>query len=617
MKNFVRAIKELGLVLLTTIVCGVLLTLLLILIYCIPLNNGNFAESVEILSSEGDRPDILERNSGEWENAGSFEPGILSTTNELANLYRAAGCDDRSPVYNAIAMDSPEWGPYPRYWHAYAGVMRILLLFLDIKEMRFAGFLFQMLIIIAIMQKISGRKGKTAALIFLTSYVLMMPLAVSMNTVYSLGLSGVLVWTLFIICMIEKKGDKFTDSRFLLLSFCLMGCTVCALDQMITCIIAWALPAMVIIYLTGEKNTLLQNIRTVVLSGISWIIGYAGLWVFKIALATAYLGGDVLGEAIDRSSFWTEGGAENSPGRLFSLYTSYKHYTYKIFAIIIVLWIVWLSFRMLRTKLSTDVRIPALALIALGPVVWNLVLYEHVYWHHIMTYRQLSVSVVCLLYIMFISSGENAPVCDLTAVLRKVVFLCVVLGLSALLTSRIREQQDVYNADLPGMYMPFSEENPEMVMDIVPSYGRITEFSLGIDAVSEKGEYIFRLTRGGELVDEFIIPASEYYETSWKPLSVDWPLKKGVDYKLSITASGTEPGSGLYVLPDANGTVNDLTGLVVGGVPSPVQPITWIKYDRPPLRRDFVFYSFSFYMIICAMFLVGSCIVIHGKDKTK
>ncbi|MCR5604828.1 MAG: hypothetical protein K6G27_14160 [Lachnospiraceae bacterium] len=120
-----------------------------------------------MLESEGDRPDVLERNTGDWSNAGGFEPGIVSTTNELANLYRAGGMDDKSPVYNAIVMDSITWGPYPRYWHYYAGIIRLLLLVFDIKEIRFVNYIFQMLTVLTIMWLVSERKGRISSLLFL------------------------------------------------------------------------------------------------------------------------------------------------------------------------------------------------------------------------------------------------------------------------------------------------------------------------------------------------------------------------------------------------------------------------------------------------------------------
>ena len=613
-KKLIEVFKNLILLGLTVLLAGTLLMGSLVAIYCIPLNKGNFEESVRVLESEGDRPDVLERNTGEWSNAGSFEPGILSTTNELANVYRAGGMDDKSPAYNAIVMDSLTWGPYPRYWHYYAGILRVLFLVFDIKEIRFVNFLFQLLMVLAIMWLISDRKNRLAALLFLTVYVLMMPLAVSGNSVYSFGLDGTLFSTFLLLIIARKSGELLFEKRTLYVAFCLMGVMICALDQLITCITAWALPALLIIYLYGENKKSLSNILTVVATGISWIIGYAGSWVFKILIAGMYMKSDVLAGAMNQTAVWTEGVEDYSPGRLFSLYTVYKHYTYKVFAIIIILWVICLSIKLLISKIKSDSRISALMLVSLGPIVWNLVLYEHVFYHHIMTYRQLSVSIVGLLFIIYVASGEKTAVRKTEGLIGKLLCFLPSILLAIILTFCMKESQDVYNADIPGTYILFESGENTISMRIIPSYKYISKINLGINTASDKGFYKIELLENNTSVDVISVPASKYCEDSWQTIDADWDLKKGKDYELRISAIDTDSGSELYVLDSSIASPTDLSDLVIGGVKMPYRPIFWITYLRNPLRMDFILYTVTFYLIILSVCLVIYTVV-SGRVK--
>ena len=603
-KKLIEVFKNLILLCLTVLLTGTILAVFLVAIYSIPLNSGNFEESVRILESEGDRPDILERNTGDWSNAGSFEPGILSTTNELANVYRAGGMDDKSPVYNAIVMDSLTWGPYPRYWHYYAGVLRIMLLVFDIKEIRFVNFLFQLLVVVAIMWLISDRKSRLAALLFLTVYVLMMPLAVSGNSVYSFGLNGTLFGTYLLLLMARKRGEDIFEKRKIYIAFCLMGIMICALDQLITCITAWALPALLIIYMYGGSRKILQNLLTVVTTGISWIIGYAGSWLFKILIAGMYMKSDILAGAMNQTSVWTEGLEEYSPGRLFSLYTVYKHYTYKVFAIIIILWAVFLAVKLLLSKIKSDSRIPALMLVSLGPIVWNLVLYEHVFYHHIMTYRQLSVSIAGLLFIIYVASGEKAAIGNPKGLMGKSLLFLSIVILGIILTFSIKETQDVYNADIPGTYISFDGGTDAVSMNINPSYKHISGINLGINSSSDNGYYKFELLENNNSVDLISVPASKYNENPWQTIETDWNLKKGNGYVLRISAIDTDPGSELYVLDTSIASPTDLSDLVIGGINVAYRPVFWITYLRNPMRIDFVFYTVTFYLIILSVCMV-------------
>ena len=582
------------------------------IVYSLPLNQANYIESLEILNNEGARPDVLERNSGDWSNATGFEPGIVLTTDEIANVYRAGGVEGMSPLYNVVVMDAPEWGPYARYWHTHVAVIRMLLMAMDIKEMRFLFFIIQLLCICLIMMLVRDKKGFIPSLMVLTFYILNMPLSISAFTDYSVCMCVILALSLYVLWHLNKSDNSFKiirSGRFYIW-FCIMGCLVCSTDQLISGVMSWGILITLVIFLYCEKNSIKDNLKMVVLSALSWIYGYAGFWIFKIAFATIYLHEDIFADAIGRTEAWTEGTDAYSPGRLISLITVYKHYTYKLFAGIIILWIVFLTVRMLFAKLTFDSRIPSLFLVALGPLAWGFVLYEHIYYHHIMTYRQLSVTVVAILLSLYcVTDKERLKLVLLKNNLKMSAFLIVTVLISLVLTSFMSETQDLTNSDVPGYYLQFDCNNPVMTMDITPRFDRITELSMGISVASSEGKFIFRLVDGDNVLDEYEVLGEQFASYPWVSMPIDWKVKKGKLYKLIITAEGIAPGAGLYVLNSEYGTLKDVSNLWVGNLMAETQPVTRIRYSRHPLWRDYIFYSASWFACIMALAFTFLCMV--------
>ena len=116
-------LKMIGIIVLLSFV----LTVVLSAIYSIPINEKKYQKSVEILKEEGANQDlailydILRRSyTNESRFTGhEFVPGTVSTR-----------------------LD------YPRYWHGHIVVLRLLLAFFDLTEIRFLSFIIQMLLVV-------------------------------------------------------------------------------------------------------------------------------------------------------------------------------------------------------------------------------------------------------------------------------------------------------------------------------------------------------------------------------------------------------------------------------------------------------------------------------------
>ena len=173
-RTAVRCLRLAAKHVLTIIACSAVMFALLILTFLVPLNRTNYDRSQEILNSEGLFPNTLERRAGNQDNIHTSEPAIAHSSNDHLSFQRAAGKEGASVLYNAIMMES-DFGEYTRYWHGDVVLIRFMLLFFDVKGMRFIGMIVQFILVFMVAILIREKVGNQGAWMFGLSYILMMP----------------------------------------------------------------------------------------------------------------------------------------------------------------------------------------------------------------------------------------------------------------------------------------------------------------------------------------------------------------------------------------------------------------------------------------------------------
>lgn len=99
----------------------------------------------------------------------------------------------------------------------------------------------------------------------------------------------------------------------------------------------------------SEEEKIKNHILNVVFSGISWIFGYAGMWMLKWETGSFVLHTDLWSEAMDEVFFRVganEGATINTC--IDAITINWKHYSYSVFLIIGLLW--------LRKIFGTDIK---------------------------------------------------------------------------------------------------------------------------------------------------------------------------------------------------------------------------------------------------------------------
>lgn len=336
-----HAAKIIGKGVLMLIAGAVVGTLLLTMVYMLPVNMENRDASYETLEQEGwyPRATVTSRSMDTYFH--SYFPDVLDGASDRVMLYMAMDDGTGSPLTRAMESYNDYMGEnYSRYWHGYVVLLRPLFLFFNYTELRVINGACQLLLVLILATIIGRKKGVCYVLVLATSYVLLssiaMPLGLQFSWVFYIAHIGTLILLL--------KTDFIEKNHRYIYFFMALGMFTSYFDLLTYPLATWGLPLVWWIVMTerDEKESFWTD--RVVFSGVSWIAGYAGMWCMKWVLATLILGRNIFESAIGRTSYWsglqqTEESALS--GRLQAIYINWKHYEYKVYGVILAAWLIW------------------------------------------------------------------------------------------------------------------------------------------------------------------------------------------------------------------------------------------------------------------------------------
>lgn len=594
-------------------VTALLLSLFLTVCYCVPLDQVNYQMSVDELENEGWYTDVLELRPGYDQNFFSDQPGIQPVCNDRGDYVRAAGLSDKGPLYNAMAMVNEYGEHYARYWHGYAGILRLLLVPFDCKEIKFLSFIFQILLVLLVAFKIREKGSTTLSFLFLTQYVLLMPLAVSQSMVFAFSID----LSFIAILVYMTWGNRFEKGTWFLSLFCMLGMLTCFFEELVFGVLTWGIAITWILLFSSKECTSKDYIKDTICSGISWIWGYGGIWFMKWILATLVMGeniiADGLGSVIMRSSSAAD--AENSKTglqsileRLSAISENYKYYYYTVYFLILALWVIYLTYRLIRYKIRIDSVIPALGMVALAPIVWYLALSNHTLGHRFMTYRIMNCGIIAVLAILFLSTyrGDRKKERQASAnVAFKSLLITVPMIMALIAVTNKTEGFESKNVELPGGKTRFSEcAGGLLSMELTPNAKEISNLGIVLHPEGSTGFYEFRLLRDGEVIHSVEQPMSIFSESSWQMPELNWKVNPGTKYVFEIVpVCATGDGGTVAVCYPEQLTVSDL-GYITGYEGGTKAQITyWMIYQKSVSGRKWIFYFLTW-------FAVFECIII-------
>lgn len=594
MKSVQKKIVEL-LKVLAMIVAGVLLGAILItLVYCIPVNQTNAQKSIDSLEGEGWYPSATQLKSSLDTYFHSYLPGVLDGATDGLMLAKATRQIEGNPLWEAMNMEG-----YTYYWHGYVVILRVLLLFMDYEQFRFLNCILQLMMMFFVAHFIWEKKGQRYALALLTSYFLMMPMAMFL----SLQFSWIFYIAMALSLLICYRHTWFTEKRIPYI-FVIAGMLTSFLDLLTYPLYTWAFPLFLLILLSEDGQKALNYVKTVFVSGLCWILGYAGMWFGKWALAGWIVHRNVIQEAWKEVLF--RSGSEESLNliaRLEALYDNWKHYEYPLYTALLAIWLTWFIYKSLngKTQIVRQEKNGAYLLITLSSFVWYFVLANHTLGHHFFTYRIWGVAITGILFLFCGSIAickDNCSGRDRIYTFCKWGILCI---LAVMLTLTAREDVSVLNGNVEyqEIELPKGEQIEE---EFLPSFPRVKNFAMGIRTESVKGQCIIEIRDDEKTLYELNWKLAELADTEYVQVPVDWNFKRDSNYRIVIHLEENEGPVYLRFTKDNVNPMLELGVAKIGGDIISGQLTSGIVYSYRPLSKyTLLFLTISWLGLLTAL----------------
>lgn len=580
---------------LAMIVAGVLLGAILItLAYCIPVNQTNAQKSIDSLEGEGWYPSATQLKSSLDTYFHSYLPGVLDGATDGLMLEKATRQIEGNPLWEAMNMEG-----YTYYWHGYVVILRVLLLFMDYEQFRFLNCILQLMMMFFVAHFIWEKKGQRYALALLTSYFLMMPMAMFL----SLQFSWIFYIAMALSLLICYRHTWFTEKRIPYI-FVIVGMLTSFFDLLTYPLYTWAFPLLLLILLSEDGQKALNYVKTVVVSGLGWILGYAGMWFGKWALAGWIVHRNVIQEAWDEVLF--RSGSEESLNliaRLEALYDNWKHYEYPLYTALLAIWLTWFIYKSLngKTQIVRQEKNGAYLLITLSSFVWYFVLANHTLGHHFFTYRIWGVAITGILFLFCGSIAickDNCSGRDRIYTFCKWGILCI---LAVMLTLTAREDVSVLNGNVEYQEIELSK-GEQIEEEFLPSFPRVKKFAMGIRTESVKGQCIIEIRDDEKTLYELNWKLAELADTEYVQVPVDWNFKRDSNYRIVIHLEENEGPVYLRFTKDNVNPMLELGVAKIGGDIISGQLTSGIVYSYRPLSKyTLLFLTISWLGLLTAL----------------
>ena len=390
------------------VLCG---TLLLIGVYLLPASgiDRHVRSSADTIAKEGTYPRLSELCTSQLDN---FTDSIM-----LLEAAYSSG----SPLRDAMSVprgymegrDVPEtltahyiggepfddeiW--YARYWHGYLVFLKPLLAVMDYPALRTLNGILQAALVILISALLYRRGHRIAMLSYQLSYAMLMPVALASSLQFS---SCFYVFNLACLALLLQKENDLRAKAPKLFLWC--GILTAFFDLLTYPAAAFGMPMVFYLLLIGD-DAAESKIVSLVRNGISWCLGFGGMWAAKWLLASAITGKNVIAEGMYRVAIRTYIPSEIDPSRYGWLECEIKNYgaffatPFTAGAILLAGYLIcWCLKAKKNSGRSLTLPLLPFALAALIPVAWHAFAVNHSTVHYWFTNKACVVSLTAILF---------------------------------------------------------------------------------------------------------------------------------------------------------------------------------------------------------------------------
>lgn len=291
---------------------------------------------------------------------------------------------------------------YGRYWHGYLVILKTLLLFLNVSEIRMLNLMMQGTLFCILLYLVRKRIGAVYQIPLLLMEAVLKPIVLPLSLQYSwVYYVGILSAIVFLI-----KEQWQSKSIFLL--FLVTGMITSYVDLLTYPLITLGLPMMVFLLRWQKKDgTWRKKLLYFMGNSMFWGIGYAVMWGSKWILNSIFTNGNIFEnvrtEIEIRLSNTGEAQEIFTAGMVLQKnYDVIKQFPFQLlwiaFLIFVVVYYIVEKRRKKIEKINSNQLLNVLPWLGLSiiPLAWIAVMGNHSWVHYWFTYRELSVTVLGL-----------------------------------------------------------------------------------------------------------------------------------------------------------------------------------------------------------------------------
>lgn len=390
MKFFANALLTL---LITFCACVVMTTAA----YMIPgeWTRDNVMDSMVLLEEEGMRPKVW---NSEFIRKDNFTDATMYNISVTAaegyslpnSMLNPRYCDNEGEMSPALAgiegMNGnlkPEnrWN-YGRYWHGYLLPLRVSSIFFPLSTLRIINAVALWLLLLTATYMIYRKIGLAVAICFVAANMAVCFPSVTMSLQFSTCFYIMLAGVILIL-----SSRKLRSSDRIYLFFIATGGLTSYFDFLTTPVITLCMPMC--LWIIKEHDS--DNIRHTLGMSLSWGIGYAVIWGSKWVLASLLTQENFVADAFNSISIHT---THRMADVAAIVMRSHILTAVTLTAVIVVFLLFALRYR------QSYIGNLFLPIIALMPIAWYAVLWNHSCVHLWFTWRSLVVTAFCCLLMM-------------------------------------------------------------------------------------------------------------------------------------------------------------------------------------------------------------------------
>ena len=283
---------------------------------------------------------------------------------------------------------------YARYWHGYVVILKPLLAFFELNEIRDLNLFLVMGMICATAVLLSKYGKGRFAVPYLLAVCFINPMAVAASLQFSTIFHTMSAALLVMLLLWKQKWFR----EYIWLYFMLVGMMTSYVDLLTYPVVALAFPVILYIILS-EPEKLVDGAVRVVANSAFWCAGYVGMWASKWAVSSLLMQKNYFTKAVETVKLRSGDTAfeqELTAGQVLdAMFGFLKGSSFSLILIVVLVLTVLLILKKGICGQKINAAILLLA-VCLYPVVWYVGTKNHSAIHGFYTYRGVSVVLFAL-----------------------------------------------------------------------------------------------------------------------------------------------------------------------------------------------------------------------------